>query len=59
MKFAGNASALRQQLEKHISTVAARYSGRLYAWDVVNEAVLDNPQPGKALKTNIWYPTGK
>ena len=46
-------------LKQHIMEVASRYRGKAYAWDVVNEAVSDNPQGTKYLKTNIWYPTGK
>jgi len=34
---------LLQRLREHIFTVAGRYRGRVYAWDVVNEAVSDNP----------------
>lgn len=34
---------LLQRLKEHIQTVAGRYRGRVYAWDVVNEAVSDNP----------------
>lgn len=29
----------RTLLEKHVQTVAGRYAGRLYAWDVLNEAL--------------------
>ena len=34
---------LLQRLKDHIQTVAGRYRGKVYAWDVVNEAVSDNP----------------
>jgi endo-1,4-beta-xylanase len=33
---------LRIAVEDHIRTVAGRYRGRVYAWDVVNEAVADD-----------------
>jgi endo-1,4-beta-xylanase len=36
---------LRIAFEDHIRTVASRYRGRLWAWDVVNEAI-DDSQPG-------------
>jgi len=29
----------RQMLQKHIQTLVGRYKGKVYAWDVVNEAV--------------------
>ncbi len=32
---------LLQRLKDHITTVVNRYKGRLYAWDVVNEAISD------------------
>jgi GH35 family endo-1,4-beta-xylanase len=35
---------LRIAMEDHIRTVAGRYRGRIYAWDVVNEAVADQGQ---------------
>ena len=36
---------LRIAFEDHIRTVAGHYRGRVYAWDVVNEAI-DDAQPG-------------
>ncbi len=42
-------------MREHISTVAGRYRGRVWAWDVVNEAIADD---GSGLRTNsFWYRT--
>ena len=43
---------LAQILEKHIKTVVGHYRGRIFAWDVVNEA-FDELQPGQ-LRSTIW-----
>ena len=40
-------------LHDHITTVVGRYRGRLYAWDVVNEAVADDG----SLRETIWLDT--
>lgn len=50
---AGNFSPaeLSAILEDHIATVMQHYSGRVYAWDVVNEAFNDNG----AMRNTIWY----
>lgn len=37
-------------LREHIITIVGRYKGRIYAWDVVNEAVNDDG----TLRDNIW-----
>ena len=43
---------LFQRLKDHITTVVNRYKGKLYAWDVVNEAVSD--KPGEYLRNSQW-----
>jgi endo-1,4-beta-xylanase len=43
---------LAQILEKHIKTVAGHYRGKIFAWDVVNEA-FDELHPG-TLRSTIW-----
>ncbi len=35
--------ALLERIKTHIFKVAGRYKGRIYAWDVVNEAISDLP----------------
>ncbi|MEM3712001.1 MAG: endo-1,4-beta-xylanase [Thermoproteota archaeon] len=37
-------------LKEHIYTVVGRYKGRVYAWDVVNEAIADDG----SLRKSIW-----
>ncbi len=43
---------LAEILEKHIKTVVGHYRGKIFAWDVVNEAY-DESHPG-ALRSTIW-----
>nr|WP_317044219.1 endo-1,4-beta-xylanase [Chryseolinea serpens] len=44
---------LLQRLKDHITTVVSRYKGKVYAWDVVNEAVSD--APGERYRKSAWY----
>lgn len=44
---------LLQRLKDHITTVVNRYKGKIYAWDVVNEAVDDNPN--NLLRNSLFY----
>jgi endo-1,4-beta-xylanase len=43
-------SQLADILQGHISTVVGRYAGRVYAWDVVNEAFNDDG----TIRSTIW-----
>jgi endo-1,4-beta-xylanase len=38
-------------LQKHIRTVMGRYASKVYAWDVVNEAINDDG----SMRHTIWY----
>jgi len=44
---------LLQRLKDHITAVVNRYKGKIYAWDVVNEAVSD--KPGEYLRNSPWF----
>ncbi|RZJ77992.1 MAG: endo-1,4-beta-xylanase [Flavobacterium sp.] len=44
---------LLQRLKTHITTVIKRYKGKIYAWDVVNEAVDDDPK--NFMRNSKWY----
>ena len=44
---------LLRRLKDHITAVVSRYKGRIYAWDVVNEAVAD--ENTQLLRNSPWY----
>lgn len=44
---------LLARLKAHITTVVKHFKGKIYAWDVVNEAVDDNPD--NYLRNSLWY----
>jgi len=44
---------LLNRLKEHITTVVNRYKGKIYAWDVVNEAVDDDNS--RLLRNSLWY----
>ena len=46
---------LLQRLKDHIFTVAGRYKGKIYAWDVVNEAVDDGDDTTQIYRKSNWY----
>jgi endo-1,4-beta-xylanase len=44
---------LLQRLKDHITTVVNRYKGKIYAWDVVNEAISDDSTA--FIRNSLWY----
>eukprot|EP01083_Nonionella_stella_P096945 272534_1 len=51
-------SELIQILQNHITTVMQHYgTNSVYAWDVVNEAVNNNPTKDGLYRKGVWYPT--
>jgi len=45
---------LAKLLETHIQTVVGHYRGRIFAWDVANEAFDEGNRTGQ-LRSTIWY----
>ena len=41
-------------ISRHIETVAGRYRGRMYSWDVVNEAIEPNDGRADGLRNNLF-----
>jgi endo-1,4-beta-xylanase len=46
--------ATEAALTKHIHTVVGNYKGRIPSWDVVNEAIADDPRGSDYLRPNLW-----
>jgi endo-1,4-beta-xylanase len=46
-----NSSQLSTILQGHITTVMSHYAGRVYAWDVANEAFNDDG----SMRSTLWY----
>lgn len=48
------AAQAERELSRHIRTVVGHYKGRIPSWDVINEAISENPRPNDYLRPNIW-----
>jgi len=44
---------LLARLKQHITAVVQHFKGKIYAWDVVNEAIDDNPN--NYLRNSLWF----
>jgi len=51
-----NKDTLLKRLKAHIYAVVGRYKGKVYAWDVVNEAIDDDPK--NFLRPSKWIQIG-
>jgi len=50
-----NKELLLQRLKNHIYAVVSRYKGKIYAWDVVNEAIDDSNDTTQVYRKSNWY----
>lgn len=41
--------------KEHITQVVSRYKGKVYAWDVLNEAIQDGNDTSKIFRETNWY----
>jgi endo-1,4-beta-xylanase len=44
---------LLNRLKDHITTIVSRYKGKVFAWDVVNEAISDSKD--EFYRKSVWY----
>jgi endo-1,4-beta-xylanase len=42
------------ELRRHIAKVVGRYGGRIKSWDVINEAIADDPAKPTDLRPSVW-----
>ncbi|TWT25904.1 endo-1,4-beta-xylanase [Planomicrobium sp. CPCC 101110] len=50
-----NKKLLLKRVETHVKTIVKRYKNDVESWDVVNEAIDDNPQNARGLRESPWY----
>jgi len=53
--FQGTPAEVRARLEDYIIRVVSRYRGRIFAWDVVNEAITDDDGAADPYRRSNWW----
>ena len=53
--FEGTKEEIKARLQKYITDVLTHFKGRIYAWDVVNEAASDDDGATAPYRNSNWY----
>lgn len=53
--FEGTPEEVKTRVQNYISAVVTRYRGRIYAWDVVNEAITDDDSAADPYRRSNWW----
>lgn len=53
--FQGTPAEVKARLQKYVTDVVTHFKGKVYAWDVVNEAISDDDGATAPYRNSNWY----